>query len=74
MYNIVTNNGNNVGWLLTPISNDGVSAWHVNTQGYLRDLHNTYLGNGVTPVLFLDSNLIYNGGNGTSSDPYQLSA
>ncbi len=73
MYNIVTNNGGTAGWLLTPISNDGVSAWHVNTQGYLRDLYNTYLAESVTPALFLHSNVIYNGGDGSSTNPYQLS-
>ena len=73
MYNIVTNNGGTAGWLLTPISNDGVSAWNVNTQGYLRDLYKTYLAESVTPALFLHSNVIYNGGDGSSTNPYQLS-
>ena len=72
MYNIITNNGNNVGWVLTPISNDGVSVWHVNSQGYMRDLHSSYLDSGVIPTLYLKQNIDISGGNGNSSSPYQL--
>ena len=73
MFNIVTDNGNSAGWLLTPISNDVVSAWHVNTQGFLRDLHSTYLAESVTPTLFLHANVIYDGGDGSIDNPYRLS-
>ena len=72
MYNIITNNGNNIGWVLTPISNDGVSVWHVNSQGYMRDLHSSYLDSGVIPTLYLKQNIDISGGNGNSSSPYQL--
>ena len=72
MYNIITNNGNNVGWVLTPISNDGVSVWHVNSQGYMRDLHSSYLDSGVIPTLYLKQDIDISGGNGNSSSPYQL--
>ena len=72
MYNIITNNGNNIGWVLTPISNDGVSVWHVNSQGYMRDLHNSYLDSGVIPTLYLKQNIDISDGNGNSSSPYQL--
>ena len=71
MYNIITNNGNNIGWVLTPISNDGVSVWHVNSQGYMRDLHSSYLDSGVIPTLYLKQNIDISGGNGNSSSPYQ---
>ena len=72
MYNIITNNGNNVGWVLTPISNDGVSVWHVNSEGYMRNLHSSYLDSGVIPTLYLKQNIDISGGNGNSSSPYQL--
>ena len=33
MKSIITNNGNNYGWLLTPNSGNSYAAWYVNSSG-----------------------------------------
>ena len=73
MYNIVTNNGANLGWLLTPNSGFAYRAWSVYSGGHV--YYNTYAFNalGVAPVLSLTSELDIGSGSGTSSSPYQLS-
>ena len=72
MKNIVTNNGVNAGWLLTPFSGDAYRAWDVVPLG---DVWNSVASSAavVTPVLSLNSELSIGSGTGTSSDPYQLS-
>ena len=74
MKNIVTNNGGNFGWLLTPRSGFASSAWGVHSSGYVNyydyGASNSY---GVAPVLSLASELDIGPGTGTSSSPYQLS-
>ena len=75
--NIVTNNGNNRGWLLTPYSGDANVAWTVNSSGGVGNAgsnsNNASFANGVAPVLSLISELDIGSGTGTSSSPYQLS-
>ena len=72
---IITNNGSNTGWLLTPRSGSSSNAWYVNSSGYViyRSAYNVI---GVVPVLSLSSKLgIEPGsGDGSSSKPYKLSA
>lgn len=72
MKNIVTNNGANAGWLLTPISGDAYRALDVVPLGGIFNGVASY-ANGVTPVLYLDSKLVIGSGSGTNSSPYQLS-
>ena len=72
MKSIITNNGANYGWLLTPYSGDANSAWNVNSPGYVH-YNGAYLAFGVAPVLSLTSELDIGSGTGTSSSPYQLS-
>ena len=72
MKNIITNNGANYGWLLTPDSGGAYLAW------YVRSSDEVYIGTactamGVAPVLSLTSELDIGLGSGTSSSPYQLS-
>ena len=76
MKSIITNNGNNYGWLLTPNSGNSYAAWYVNSSGGVYYYgNNTYNACGVGPVLYLNSELgIKSGGDGSSSAPYQLSA
>ena len=65
------------GWLLTPNSGDSYSAWSVDSGGnvYYGNYYDTYVANGVGPVIYLNSELgIKSGGDGSSSAPYQLSA
>ena len=71
MKSIITNNGSNDGWLLTPASGDARGAWYVYSSGDVsyNDTSNSY---GVAPVLSLTSELDIRSGTGTSSDPYQL--
>ena len=76
MKNIITNNGANEGWLLTPGSNPNFanSAWVVASSGYVvSGNYSAYNAYGVAPVLSLNSELGIGSGSGTSSDPYQLS-
>lgn len=80
MYPIITNSGNNVGWLLTPYSVDASSAWSVTSSGGVGYSHvyddSDYVYNassGVSPVLFLDSNLsIVEGTTGSEDNPFKL--
>ena len=71
MKSIITNNGNNYGWLLTPNSSDSSSAWRVYSDG---DYGNVYSARGAAPVLYLSSELGIESGDGSSSKPYKLSA
>ena len=73
MKNIVTNNGANLGWLLTPYSGNMEGAWHVDSDGNVYDYYFAYGACGVAPVLSLNSELDIGSGSGTSSSPYQLS-
>ena len=74
MKGIITNNGSNSGWLLTPASGVASAAWYVGSPGGV-DGNLAYFAFGVAPVLSLTSELgIGSGsGSGTSSSPYQLS-
>ena len=73
MKSIVTNNGGNLGWLLTPDSVSANGAWAVDSSG--RVYYNSYVYNtyGVAPVLSLISELDIGSGTGESNSPYQLS-
>ena len=73
MKNIVTNNGANYGWLLTPDSGAANFAWYVESTGRVHYTLNASLAHGVAPVLSLTSKLGIGPGSGTSSSPYQLS-
>ena len=72
MKGIITNNGSNSGWLLTPNSGIAYGAWGVFSGGGFNG-YVAYGANGVAPVLSLTSELDIGPGTGTSSSPYQLS-
>ncbi len=73
---IITNNGSNTGWLLTPGSGYSLNAWYVNSGGFVSRDSIAYVAYGAVPVLSLSSELgIESGaGDGSSSKPYKLSA
>ena len=74
MKNVITNNGANWGWLLTPYSGYAYYAWYVYSSG--RVSYYDYLAShahGVVPVLSLTSELDIGSGTGENSSPYQLS-
>ncbi|MFR5985260.1 MAG: hypothetical protein ACLUG3_06790 [Bacilli bacterium] len=72
---IITNNGSNTGWLLTPRSNYSYIAWGVILSGIMGGNRAYYSSYGAAPVLYLSSELgIESGGDGSSSNPYKLSA
>jgi hypothetical protein len=72
---IITNNGSNTGWLLTPSSGTSYYAWYVDSVGYVSNYSIAYSAFGAVPVLSLSSELgIESGGDGSSSKPYKLSA
>ena len=79
MYPIITNSGNSIGWLLTPISGYASYAWYVYSSGYVNSYAfstNVYNAYGVAPVLYLSSKQVIeprDGGDGSISNPYQLS-
>ena len=68
---IITDNGSNHGWLLTPDSSYSFGAWysHGNVGEYF-----TGAASGAVPVLSLSSKLGIESGDGSSSNPYKLSA
>ena len=72
MKNIITNNGGNWGWLLTPNSAYAFRAWYVNSSGYVSAGYSASDAGGVAPVLYLDSKLVIGSGSGSSLAPYQL--
>ena len=74
MRTIVTNNGGNVGWLLTPPSGYSYDAWGVRSAGLVGYSNYVCYASGVAPVLSLASDLAMESGDGTSSNPYKLSA
>ena len=61
------------GWLLTPNSGSSYDAWNVRSSGNVYGNGDTYVANGVVPVLYLGSELGIGSGTGTNSDPYRLS-
>ena len=64
-----------LGWLLTPVSGgSGGYAWDVSPGGFVLNT-SAYNAFGAVPVLSLSSELgIESGGDGSSSNPYKLSA
>ena len=71
MKTIITNNGSNPGWLLTPDSSYSYVAWY--SQGNVGEYF-TGAARGAVPVLSLSSKLGIESGDGSSSNPYKLSA
>ena len=72
---IITNNGSNTGWLLTPNSGNSYYAWAVFSGGHVYYGSTAFYAFGAVPVLSLSSELgIESGGDGSSSKPYKLSA
>ena len=60
-------------WLLTPYSSDSSRAWLVGSSGNVYD-NNACYAYGVSPVLYLNSDAEFRDGDGSASNPYQLSA
>ena len=71
---IITNNGSNTGWLLTPRSGSSSNAWYVNSGGFVSRDSIAYVAYWAAPVLSLSSELGIESGDGSSSNPYKLSA
>ena len=62
-------------WLLTSNSRDAYEVWYITSSGIVvpQDRSSSYSSYGVVPVLYLNSELKIGPGDGTSSNPYQLS-
>ena len=58
-------------WTITPISSSSANVFGLNNYGFLTS-YNPYNGFSVRPVFYLNSNVEYNGGTGTESDPFTL--
>ena len=71
---IITNNGSNSGWLLTPYSSTSGTVWAVRSLGGVGYDYSAYYAIGAVPVLSLSSKLGIESGDGSSSNPYKLSA
>ena len=65
----------NCGWLLLPNSDESSGAWSAYSDGSFYSEY-AYIANGVVPVLSLSSELgiVSGAGDGSSSNPYKLSA
>ncbi len=77
MKSIITNNGISAGWLLTPNSGSANIAWYVTSSGHVfHSNYGAYSAYGAAPVLYLSSELGIEAGSGdgSSSNPYKLSA
>ena len=75
MKNIVTNNGGNYGWLLTHRTDSSTLTWTVRREGLANNISEASGGLGVVPVLYLNSGIKIDSGDGdgSESNPYQLS-
>ena len=66
------------GWLLTPDSQYVNHVWLVNSSGLVYGgntySNSLYIEKGVSPVLYLNSGVEFRDGDGSASNPYQLSA
>ena len=71
---IITNNGSNSGWLLTPYCSTSSNVWYVYPVGNVYFNYTVYSAFGAVPVLSLSSKLGIESGDGSSSNPYKLSA
>ena len=74
MKHIITNNGRNVGWLLTHYAGNFNGVWTVSSLGDVYYNIGPCYAYGVAPVLYLGSVLEIKAGGGSSSAPYQLIA
>ena len=74
MKSIITNNGSNFGWLLTPYSSNSYRAWTVRSGGGVGNANRVYNANSAAPVFYISSELGIESGDGSSSKPYKLSA
>lgn len=60
-------------WTITQNSDRSYGTWGISSTNRINSLSNVYASYGVHPVVFLDSDLAIELGDGTSSNPYQLS-
>lgn len=74
MYPIMSADGTQSSWLLTPNSSNSNRAWDVISVGSVHVGYYSGNGFGVAPVLYLSSELSLSGGVGSSADPYRLSS
>ncbi len=73
MYHIITNSGSKAGILLTPYSASNSQVFIANLNGSLQ-VSFVFGAGVVVPVLYLNSNQIIIGGDGSQNNPYQLKA
>ncbi len=73
MKEIITSGGGS-GWLLTPAFGSSCHAWYVYSSGHVYYRNFASDAYGVAPVLSLSSELGIESGEGTSGNPYKLSA
>ncbi len=59
-------------WTITPFSSTSSIVFYLNREGYLDNYTTARYGRSVRPVFYLKSNVEYNGGTGTESDPFTL--
>lgn len=74
MYPIMTADGAQESWLLTPNSSSSSYAWFVSSDGGVNAGYSVYCDFGAAPVLYLSSKLEIESGDGSSSNPYKLNA
>ena len=58
-------------WTISPYSSYSSYVFVVDSSGFL-GFNNAYYGYSARPVFYLNSNVEYNGGTGTESDPFTL--
>ncbi len=58
-------------WTITPISSSSDFVFSLSNRGSLA-FNSAYFGYSARPVFYLNSNVEYNGGSGTESDPFTL--
>ncbi len=74
MHKIITNNGATNGRFITPRSEYGAYVWYLSKTGEVKQSGNAYYAGTVAPALYLSPYEIIESGEGTSGNPYKLSA
>ena len=62
----------NIQWTLTPFASYSNDVFDVNSYGFVY-YYSAYISYGVSPALYLNSNVKISGGSGTEESPYTLS-
>ena len=60
-------------WTISPYTDMDSNAFYIHENGHIYHISGTYLAEyAVRPVFYLNSDVQYSSGSGTSSDPFRI--